>query len=98
MDNKMLFKKLILLLFIGLFVALFLYPMLHEAGHIAAALLFGGTIEEVTWFPRYSVLCNTAALTEEEQAVIGLAGGIIPSSYLFCLRLQSILFGMHLLC
>lgn len=74
----MLFKKLILLLFIGLFVALFLYPMLHEAGHITAALLLGGTIEEMSWFPNYSVLCNTTALSQGEQTAIGLAGGLLP--------------------
>lgn len=67
-----------LLLFLGLFIALFLYPLLHETGHIAAIYLFGGTIEDTTWIPRYSVLCNTTALTTGEQAVIGLSGGIFP--------------------
>lgn len=40
-------KRGAMLLLLGLFTAVLLYPALHEGGHILVTLLLGGRIREV---------------------------------------------------
>ncbi len=75
---KTLIKKFILILVVGVAVALFLYPALHELGHIFSAILLGGKIEQVSFFPVQRVLCNTGFLSQKKQIIIGLSGGLLP--------------------
>ena len=63
---------------IGLFVAAFAYPVVHEAGHILATVITGGKFVSLAWAPVPNVLCemnteNTAAL-----AITSLAGIVFP--------------------
>ena len=49
-------KRGAMLLLLGLFTAVLLYPALHEGGHILVTLLLGGRIREVRLGAAASVL------------------------------------------
>ena len=51
-------KRGAMLLLLGLFTAVLLYPALHEGGHILVTLLLGGRIREVRLGAAASVLCG----------------------------------------
>ena len=63
-------KRGAMLLLLGLFTAVLLYPALHEGGHILVTLLLGGRIREVRLGAAASVLCGDAASTEALSAVV----------------------------
>jgi len=55
-------KRGAMLLLLGLFTAVLLYPALHEGGHILVTLLLGGRIREVRLGAAASVLCGGLGL------------------------------------
>ena len=70
--------KLVLIIGIGFFIALIVYPFLHEMGHIIASLLVGAEVLELTLFPVPSVLCNVTSVNTVGFVVIGLGGAFFP--------------------
>jgi len=64
--------------FIGLFVAVFFYPLVHESGHILATLLTGGKCINLSWLPVPNVLCEVDSTNTTALAVISLAGMVFP--------------------
>ena len=65
-------KRGAMLLLLGLFTAVLLYPALHEGGHILVTLLLGGRIREVRLGAAASVLCG--GLRHGELAAVAFAG------------------------
>lgn len=64
------------LTFTGLITLLVICPVLHEAGHAAAALLTGARVMQISLYPQPSVLCGMPA--ENPLAVSATAcGGLI---------------------
>ena len=63
---------------IGLAVAIFVYPFLHESGHSIAAFAVGAEIKEFCILPIPYVMCNVAMLTSWQQIVIGVSGVLFP--------------------
>ena len=54
-------KRGAMLLLLGLFTAVLLYPALHEGGHILVTLLLGGRVREVRLGAAASVLLRRTA-------------------------------------
>ena len=77
--------KVAYILFIGLLVAIFIYPFFHEAGHYIAALLTGLKIYDFNLFPFPYVVCDNAEIEGIKGAVIGISGMLLPffAAFLF---------------
>ena len=63
---------------VGLLVAVGVYPLLHEVGHLLAAVLTGNTITDVALFPVSFVQYRAAAHHPGETWLIGLSGPCLP--------------------
>lgn len=63
--------------------ALAVYPLLHEAGHCAAALLLGADVLEFHILPRAYIVCQADGSGAAANVIIGAAGTLLPS--LICL-------------
>ena len=59
-------------------MAIFVYPVLHEAGHLLATLVFGGSVGRVSVFPVAYTECDVFFVSNFGKAVIGLSGMIFP--------------------
>jgi len=62
-------KRGAMLLLLGLFTAVLLYPALHEGGHILVTLLLGGRIREVRLGAAASVLCGGLRRVPQPRAL-----------------------------
>lgn len=67
------------LFFVGLFVAIIIYPFLHEAGHSMMAILVGAKVIEFNLFPLPYVTCEVSNLNTTSIILIGLAGMFVPA-------------------
>lgn len=65
------------LLIVGLLTAGVGYPLLHEMGHVLAALCVGAAVKEVYLLPTASVLCRMPSAPVGIVAV-GLGGPLFP--------------------
>lgn len=70
--------KLVGVLLIGLFVAIFFYPFLHELGHSLATVICGAEVEKITLFPLPSVLCKMGELKTSAMIMVGFGGMVLP--------------------
>lgn len=70
--------KVILITIVGLFIAIFVYPALHEIGHILSAAFCGGEIRELHIFPSAYVVCDTVNMGDIGKIVVGLSGMFLP--------------------
>lgn len=70
--------KIAAITLVGLFIAVILYPILHEGGHSLAAVMAGAEIKEFNLFPLPNVLCDVQAVTLPGLILIGLSGMILP--------------------
>ena len=75
------FRKAVGLALIGLSVAIFVYPFLHEAGHALMSIFTGTCLVEVSLLPLPHI--TTAAVEKGNMAAVG-AGGILLPSVLAC--------------
>ena len=62
----------------GFFIALIVYPVMHECGHILAATVCGGRVTEIVWFPLPGILCDISAVSDIGAVFIGLSGVLAP--------------------
>ena len=67
------------LFLVGLFVAIIIYPFLHEAGHSMMAILVGAKLIEFNLLPLPYVTCEVSNLNTTSVILIGLAGMFIPA-------------------
>lgn len=70
--------KTLEILFLGLVVAVFVYPFSHELGHSIFAFLSGTKVFEFTIFPVPSILCNMSDASVLQYLLIGLGGMVFP--------------------
>ena len=70
--------KIVGILLVGLFVAIFYYPFLHEVGHAIATVMSGAELHEFHILPIPYVLCNINSIGVVSQCLIGVAGMIFP--------------------
>ncbi len=70
--------KIIALFLVGLFMAIIVYPIMHELGHSATAMLVGAEVIEINLFPLPNVLCDVARTDKIGIVFIGLSGMSIP--------------------
>ena len=71
--------KYVGLFFVGLFVAIILYPFLHEAGHSMVAILVGAKVIDFNLLPLPYVTCEVSSLNTTSMILIGLAGMFVPA-------------------
>jgi hypothetical protein len=67
---------------IGLFIAVFFYPLIHESGHILATLITGGKLVSISWLPEPNVLCEIDSTNTAALAITSLAGMVFPMVFL----------------
>ena len=88
-------KRGAMLLLLGLFTAVLLYPALHEGGHILVTLLLGGRIREVRLGAAASVLCGGLRhgeldilylISHGELAAVAFGGVGLPLALAMLLR------------
>lgn len=72
------FFKCIGLFAVGLFTAVIGYPLLHEFGHSAAALLVGAKIIDFRLLPVPYITCEMTVVRRGGQILIAAAGSIFP--------------------
>ncbi len=93
------------MLLLGLFVAIFVYPFLHEGGHSLAAFLVGADVVEFEILPVPYVVCNVIHLTNAQQIIVGISGmllplfigAVIPNKWFWCWYVRFLLLGISLL-
>lgn len=71
--------KYVGLFFVGLFVAIVIYPFLHEAGHSMVAILVGAKVIDFNLLPLPYVTCEVSNLNTTSMILIGLAGMFVPA-------------------
>ena len=71
--------KYVGLFFVGLFVAIIIYPFLHEAGHSMVAILVGAKVIDFNLLPLPYVACEVSNLNTTSIILIGLAGMFVPA-------------------
>lgn len=70
--------KAIGLFIVGLFVAVIVYPVMHELAHSLVAILVGARIEEINILPMPSVLCDVRMVDATGIVAIGMSGMLLP--------------------
>lgn len=70
--------KVLLIGVVAFLTVLFLYPVLHELGHGAGAVLCGAQVVELQLFPVPSVLCHISGEPKISAALIGGFGIFLP--------------------
>ena len=63
---------------VGLISALFIYPFVHEFGHVITSFCVGGEVLDFTLFPSPSVLCDVGAIGNSEKIIISFGGMLLP--------------------
>lgn len=82
--------EFIQLLFTGLFIAIFVYPFLHETGHFISSLLLHVRVLDFKIIPMPSVLCEfNGSINSIEFLIIGLSGAILPYAVTFLLPMKT---------
>lgn len=74
----MLYIKLVWMYLTAVSTAMFIYPILHELGHLLAAILTGSRIVEFSVFPTSYVMLETVNASAWRTVVVGLCGMIFP--------------------
>ena len=80
------------LLLVGLFVAIILYPFLHESGHLVAAILVRAKVLDFNLLPLPYVMCDVSGVNTLGQAIIGFGGIIIPLVLTSIIKLKNFWF------
>lgn len=70
--------KVLTITFVGLIIAVVVYPFLHESGHSLAAMIVGAKIVEFNLYPLPNVLCNVQSIGIIGMVVIGISGILFP--------------------
>ena len=70
--------KVSALFFVGLLMAVIIYPMMHELAHSATAVLVGAKVEEINLLPLPNVLCDVSNTDNTGIVFIGFSGMVIP--------------------
>jgi len=73
-----------LILVIALIVAIFLYPFLHEAGHVIAAFVTGMEVLEMHVLPLPFVVCRMEGIQRWCVISVGFAGMLFPYLLTLC--------------
>ena len=70
--------NLIIMIVLGLFVAIIIYPALHEFGHMFIAIIVGADLVEFNLFPIPNVLFDVGKISIASNVMIGAGGVILP--------------------
>ncbi len=66
------------LIILGLLVAILIYPLFHELGHVAATLFAGERIVEWQLLPTPYVQCQFISASKIQIVVVGMGGMLLP--------------------
>lgn len=81
--------KLFMLLPVGLFTAIIIYPVLHEISHSICAIAFGARVVKFSLFPLPNVLCNVGMMTNEKLFFVAVSGTLFPLFLCMIIRSKS---------
>lgn len=81
--------RLIGILFVGLLTAIFIYPFLHESGHVLATILAGGKVYEFQLLPLPFVTCESSKIRLSGMIAIGLSGMLFPLLFSWVIYLKN---------
>ena len=70
--------KVLKLMFFGLLSAVFIYPFLHESGHVISALFSGAKLVGFTMFPLPNTVCEFDHDNTVSQMMSALGGVVFP--------------------
>ena len=70
--------KIAAITIVGLFIAVIVYPFVHEVGHSLAAVIVGAKVEEFNLYPLPNVLCSVQSVGTKGLVVIGMSGMLLP--------------------
>ena len=70
--------KFIGLFVVGLITAVFVYPIMHELGHLIVALLLDVKIIDINLFPLSYIICDFEGIGDLGVAAVGLGGALLP--------------------
>lgn len=79
--------KVFAFLFFGLFIAILVYPFLHELGHAIATLAVGVECKEFHLLPAPYVLCDMSTAGNTDFYIVGFAGVVFPMIMVSLMRL-----------
>ena len=79
----MLYLRLLWMYLIALFTVVFVYPLLHETGHLFAAFLVGAEVVEFSIFPVPRVSVCFDAHNTWGQVAVGMCGMLLPMLCIF---------------
>ena len=97
--------QILLISLLGLTTAVFIYPFIHEMGHVLCSVLIGAEVHQVTILPVPSMLCNIGAISNSGRVLIGFGGMtlpllvalIIPRRWFVLWYVRTLLLGMSML-
>ena len=69
---------LLLVFFSGLFIAVIVYPFLHEAGHSLMAIMVGAQVADIGLVPVPYIMCNLYGISDFGYILIGGGGMLFP--------------------
>lgn len=70
--------RILVIVVIGISVAVFVYPFLHEMGHVLCSFIVGTEVHQLTLFPVPSVLCDVGCVSNTGRVLIGFGGNVFP--------------------
>lgn len=76
------------LIAVGLLTAIFLYPFLHELGHVIAAIAVRSDVKGFQLFPLPSVMCEMDVANKFSCIAIGMGGMILPYAISFVVPMK----------
>ena len=79
--------KLIRMVVLGLFIAIIIYPLLHEFGHLLIAIIVGANLVEFNLFPLPNVLFDVSEISIMSNVMIGSGGIFLP--FIFSITINS---------
>ena len=77
--------KIFGLLFVGLFTAGIIYPVIHEFSHVLTAVIVGAEVIDINFFPVSNIICDVSEVGTSGAVLIGFGGMVLPflSSLIF---------------
>lgn len=77
--------RIFVLFMLGMFIAIFAYPFLHEAGHALAVLAVGSECCKISILPFPYVLCDMSSAAVIDYYIVGVAGILFPLLFMLLL-------------
>lgn len=72
------YLKLIMILPVSLFVAIIMYPFMHELSHTICAIAMGANLVDFSLFPLPNVICDVGTMSSVKLFFVAVSGTMLP--------------------